>query len=252
MANIPDVTTIAFVTAIPPVVIDPATRQPLLIGGNPVPLLGPQGPLGAGDRVLLTASSLLAQGVGIPAQLGGAGTPLPDSVVLSAAEIAAISARVDAFNAVIRAVAQERGAALIDINALLRRLATTGVPVGGLTYTAAFLTGGIFSYDGVHPERFGYAFVANAFIDAINGQFDADIPPVDLFPFVFGPSVVPGAAAAPAPFVGFVFTAAAERNLRFSLGVPSEPELARLAREPRRPPRGERGGRGGRGGRGAR
>ena len=241
-ANIPDVTSIAFVTAIPPVVVNPATSQPVLVGGNPVPLIGPNGPLGGADRVLLTASALLAQGIGIPAGLGGTGQPLPDSVVLSAAEIATIAARVNAYNTLIRTVAQERNAALVDFNALLRELATTGVRVGGLTYTAAFLTGGIFSYDGVHPERFGYAFVANAFIEAINDHYDDDIPLVDLYPFVFGPSVAGDAELS--SFVGFVFTAEAERNLRFALNVPSDEELKK-AKDPRRkPPRRRRGGRG--------
>ncbi|HJX29422.1 MAG TPA: SGNH/GDSL hydrolase family protein, partial [Thermoanaerobaculia bacterium] len=123
IANIPEVTTIPYVTTIPSVVVNPATSQPVLIGGNPVPLIGPNGLLGAGDRVLLPASSLLAQGIGIPAALGGKGTPLPDSVVLSAAEIATISERVNAFNNVIRTVAQQRNAAFVDANALLREVA---------------------------------------------------------------------------------------------------------------------------------
>jgi lysophospholipase L1-like esterase len=228
IANIPAVTTIPYVTTIPSVVVNPATSQPVLIGGNPVPLIGPNGLLGAGDRVLLPASSLLAQGIGIPTALGGKGTPLPDSAVLSAAEIATISARVDAFNNVIRTVAQQRNAAFIDANGLLREVAQRGVPVGGVTFSAAFLTGGIFSYDGVHPTSFGYAYIANAFIEAINGQFGGEIEPVNLYPFVFGTSSTQAARGVSASGMidlglddlgtpAFIFTAEAQKNLLWAL-----------------------------------
>jgi lysophospholipase L1-like esterase len=230
IANIPDVTTIPYVATIPSVVVNPATNQPVLINGNPVPLIGPNGLLGAGDRVLLPASSLLAQGIGIPAALGGKGTPLPDSAVLSAAEIATISARVNAFNGIIRAVAQQRNAAFVDANALLRDVAQRGVPVGGVTFTSSFLTGGIFSYDGVHPTSFGYAYIANAFIEAINEQFGGEIEPVNLYPFVFGTAATQAARGANAAGMidlglddlgtpAFIFTAEAQKNLLWALGA---------------------------------
>jgi lysophospholipase L1-like esterase len=177
-ANIPDVTSIAFVNAIAPFVTTPAGQQVFLIG--------PSGQLTASDRVLLTAQAELARGLGIPTALGGTGLPLSDSSVLSAAEIATISARVTAFNAIIRTVAQERNAAFVDVNAEFRNVAQRGLPVGGATFSSAYLTGGLFSYDGVHPTAFGYAFIANLFLDAINGQYDGEIPLVNLFPFVFG------------------------------------------------------------------
>ena len=71
-----------------------------------------------------------------------------------------------------------------------------GINVGGVTYTSAFLTGGLFSYDGVHPTAFGYAYIANLFIDAINDKFGGNIEPVDLFPFVFGTNGIGNPTAA--------------------------------------------------------
>jgi len=191
VALVPDVTTIPFVTTIPPVVVNPATHQPVVIGGNLVPLIGPHGLLGPGDHVLLSAQAELAQGIGIPTQLGGRGTPLSDSVVLDAAESATISARVNAYNSSIRAAAATVNAAVVDTNALLSQLGTSGINVGGIEFTSAFLTGGVFSYDGVHPTAFGYAFVANAFIAAINAKFGAHIGPVDYSPFLFGLTALP-------------------------------------------------------------
>jgi lysophospholipase L1-like esterase len=218
VANIPDVTSIPFVTTVPRIVVNPATNQPVLINGQPVPLIGPNGPLQAGDFVLLTATAELAQGRGIPAALGGSGLPLSDSSVLSKAEVATINDYVIAYNQIIAKAASDKGAALVDANALLRDLAANGIAVGGIHYTSAFLTGGVFSYDGVHPTAFGYAFVANHFIDAINRQFGGSIPEVDLYPFVFGP--LPKSAAADQAMTGFVFTPEARRSLLQSFGVP--------------------------------
>ena len=230
VATLPDVTVIPFVTTLPPVLLNPQTGQPVLINGQTIPLIGPAGPLAPGDRVLLPASALLAQGIGVPAALGGTGQPLPDNAVLSAGEVATIQARVAAFNNVIRQAADDFGAAVADINALLNE-ARTGYPVGGnITVTTAFLTGGVFSYDGVHPTPLGNALAANEFIRAINDRFGGGIPPVDLFPFVFGPD---GSAGAAIELSGLgtgtpVFSAAAAEALRLSLRVPPTEELLRI------------------------
>jgi hypothetical protein len=237
LATLPDVTTIPFVNTIPPVVVNPATRQPVLgPNGQPIPLIGPQGPLSANDRVLLTATTLLAQGIGIPAAVGGTNQPLPDSAVLSAAEVATIQARVAALNNVIRnAVGGSPEMALADINALLNQAAATGVQVGGnIVLTTDFLTGGIFSYDGVHPTPLGNALAANEFIRAINERFNADVPPVDLIPFLFGPD---GSAGATIELPGLldgtpIFSAAAAEALRLSLRQPTAEELSRMGERP--------------------
>ena len=249
IATIPDVTTIPFVTTLTRFIPNPATGRPAVINGNFVPLIGPDGPLQPGDFVLLTATAELAVGHGIPVALGGAGVPLSNSVVLNASEAANVRARVNQYNTVIRAVASERGAALVDANALLTELATTGVEVGGITYTSAFLSGGVFSYDGVHPTRFGYAFLANAFIDAIDEKFGNTVEEVNLFPFVFGQSAANSSALSlgdsAVSEVGppFVFTHEAKHSLLQSLGVPEayiDGTPVTPAPKPRRPGHGRR------------
>jgi lysophospholipase L1-like esterase len=182
-ANLPDVTTIPFVTTIPPVVVSPSTGQPVLVNGQPVPLIGPTGgPLPSGSLVTLAASSLLAQGVGIPTSLGGRGTPLPNEVVIDPTERATIQDRVAANNQAIRDICQAANVPVLDVNALLRELSTQGRVVGGVTYTGSFLSGGLFSYDGVHPTDMGYAIVANEWIRFLNANGGA-LPEVDLLPF---------------------------------------------------------------------
>jgi len=224
VATIPDVTSIPFVTTLTRFVPNPATGQPLLINGNPVPLIG----VNPGDFVLLTAQGAMQQGFGIPLQLGGNGQPLPGNVVLTVAEAGTIRNFVNAYNTSIRTAATAAGAPVIDANAALSDIAAHGLNVGGVTFTSAFLTGGLFSFDGVHPSAFGYAYIANLFIDAINDKYDGNIPEVDLSPFMFdvnpvptGGGIVPGAA--------FYFSPLAWDSLRGTLGwtpiaaTPSKP-----------------------------
>jgi lysophospholipase L1-like esterase len=182
-ANLPDVTAIPFVTTVPRFVIDPATGRPLLVGGQPVPLLGPNGPVGEGSYVLLSATPLLAQGIGIPSSAGGRGLPLPDEAVLDANEVALARERVSVNNQAIREICNANAVPVVDFNAFLRELATTGRSVGGIRLSTAYLTGGVFSYDGVHPSDLGYALIANEWIRAINDG-GGGLPEVDLEPFL--------------------------------------------------------------------
>ncbi|HZM50511.1 MAG TPA: SGNH/GDSL hydrolase family protein [Vicinamibacteria bacterium] len=188
-ATLPNVTAIPFVTTIPPYVVN-GTGQPVLIAGNRVPLLGPDGPLPSNSLVTIAASSLLAQGIGIPAVVGGRGTPLPDEVVLNPSEIAIIQDHVNVNNKSIRDICGAANIPVLDVQAILNELSTTGIHVGGITLTSSFLSGGAFSYDGVHPNDIGYAVLANEFIRVINAN-GGTLPLVDLGPVL---GVTSGAA----------------------------------------------------------
>ncbi len=182
-ANLPDVTSIPFVTTVPPVVVNPANSQPVLVNGQSVPLLGPNGPLPSGSYVLLTATVLMAQGHGIPTALGGRGTPLPDQVILDPAEVNSIKDRVAQNNQAIKDICGAAGIPVVDMNALLNKVANQELIVGGVTLTSKFLTGGAFSYDGVHPSDLGYAVVANEWIKTINAN-GGSLPEINLAPFM--------------------------------------------------------------------
>jgi lysophospholipase L1-like esterase len=208
--TIPDVTAIAFTTTIPRVVVNPTTRQPVLVNGNPVPLLGPRTtdtcstapcPLPAGTLVTLGASALLAQGIGIPTALGGTGLPLPDGsftppstlnqgVLLYPDEVALIQQRTTEINALIASVAAAHGATVLDTHALFDDIVAHGYEVGGgIVVTTAFLTGGLFSADGFHPTNIGYAIVAKEIIDHLNATKGTDFEPPDLAHALFEPDV---------------------------------------------------------------
>jgi hypothetical protein len=218
--TIPDVSSIPFSTTIPPIVVNPATRQPVLVGGQPVPLLGsrPNGtctsapcPVPAGTLVTLSASSLLAQGIGIPTALGGSGLPLPDGsfdpatltltsgVLLYPDEVALIRQRTIDLNAKIMSISGSNGAILIDIYAIFNKIKANGYQVGGITLTTDFLTGGIFSADGAHPGQIGYAIIADEFIKALNAAKGSNYEEPNLSEALFAPNVpTPSSTIAPA------------------------------------------------------
>ncbi len=171
--NVPDVTSLPYVNTVKPYVVNPAD-------GSHIPLIGSAGLLAAGDYVLLTAIDSLEVGTGIPAPAGGNGRPLLDSQVLTAGEAASLQAAVDGYNAAIAAASAAQGAALVDVHALFARIATSGYDFRGVHYTGAFVTGGLFSLDGVHPTDLAQGLLANAMIEAVNAKFGAAVPLVDL------------------------------------------------------------------------
>jgi lysophospholipase L1-like esterase len=178
LINLPDPTRIPFTTSISPLVEIP--------GIGPVPLTADTGPLSASDLVTFAAGALIAQGYGLPG-----GPPLPDDLnlltgepgyVLRAAEVEAISDRIDALNAVIDQVGDALGLPVLDINARFDDIASRrNLPeFGGIELTADFLIGGIFSYDGIHTQNIGSAFITHELIDFINITYGDSIPQVDM------------------------------------------------------------------------
>jgi lysophospholipase L1-like esterase len=187
-ATIPDVTALPFVTTVKPYSYTSTGQKFYFLGEN--------GPLTDADYLTLSASALLQQGYGIP----GTGKLLPEGsigatglvpgVILRAAEIAAIRARTVELNGVIKALAASNGNKVADMNAFYAEIGAHGLVYGGIKLTTSFLTGGLFSYDGVHPQRIGYAVIANEFIAVINEAFGASLHPVNIKPLLIGASAV--------------------------------------------------------------
>lgn len=133
-----------------------------------------------GELITLTISQndLKCNGLGSVDLSTGMPNPITGQFVLEADEVAKITSAVDDFNAVIKAEADAHGLAFVDANARLQELATTGIAIDGINFTSAFVTGGAFSLDGVHPSTRGYAIIANDFIAAINAKYGANVPSV--------------------------------------------------------------------------
>jgi lysophospholipase L1-like esterase len=107
--------------------------------------------------------------------------PWPDALILDADEQATAATAVAAFNTTIAAVAASKNAALVDINTFFAGIKANGlVTTGAMKFTADYISGGLFSLDGVHPSDRGHGVVANEFIKAMNNKWNMSIPLVDL------------------------------------------------------------------------
>ncbi|MBC6610319.1 SGNH/GDSL hydrolase family protein [Hymenobacter sp. BT507] len=148
----------------------------------------------ASDLILLPARSVIntpsatspfPNGIGLEipgapaataALLAAAANPLANALVLDAAEVTAVNNRTTALNNIIKASADRKGLAYFDANAFLTRVAAGGVVVNGVPNNAGFISGNLFSLDGVHLTPRGYAIVANEMIKAINAKYNASVP----------------------------------------------------------------------------
>lgn len=127
---------------------------------------------------------LVSQGVpleqaGLQA-ISGVSRPLQDQFVLTTQEQLLITTAQAQFNATIQGLADANGLAFVDARSALQNVANGGVAFSGGILSSEFVTGGAFSLDGVHPSPRGYAFTANAIINAINSTYGSTIPGVDI------------------------------------------------------------------------
>jgi hypothetical protein len=232
------VTAIPFVNTIPPVMVNPATSQPIL-GPNGQPIFlyadlggGTLGQLPAGSLVTLGATSFLQTGYGIPPTIAGnfptlpnAGKPLPDAVVLTPTELTTIKQRHADVNAAIASIAAARNIPVVDIAGTFAEY-RLGRNFGGIVLSPAFITGGLFSFDGVHPTDIGYSIIANAFIREINESWDRRIPTASLTWFFSNnaPPEVSGIDRPLEPFSVILDEKAAESIVNlFGISKPEEP-----------------------------
>lgn len=115
--------------------------------------------------------------------------PWPNFLILDQDEVVVAVTALTQFNGAIKAIAGDASrsarVAVVDVNAEFGTIATAtalgkSVSFQGIAITTKFFTGGLFSYDGVHPSDLGHGILANYFIGAINSKFGATIPEVDL------------------------------------------------------------------------
>ena len=110
-------------------------------------------------------------------------------VLLYPDEVAGIEEFVADYNAIIAAQIAGVGGAVVDINAIFDEISAHGFHLGGINLSTSFLSGGIFSADGVHPSSIGYTIIANAFIQTMNFELGLEIPTPDFSHVLFTPNV---------------------------------------------------------------
>lgn len=123
---------------------------------------------------------LAAYGIDTLAAFGvTAGNPIPSLFVLDDVEQGQVRTATNNFNAAIKTKAAAKGLAVFDANAFFSTVASNGLVVNGVNNTAGFVSGNLFSLDGVHPTPRGYAVVANEMIKVINSTYGAKVPTVN-------------------------------------------------------------------------
>jgi|ERR1041385_7720879 lysophospholipase L1-like esterase len=173
-----------------PAVVFDQNFQPVIVGGNQIPLFylpaGSQTPAAVppGSIFLLSALSRYQQGFGLPPNLKAVppfsllphtGEPLTDAEIITPAEQKVFSDTITAYNATITSEATARNIPLADIKGLFDRLLQPQL-FGGVGLTNTWISGGLFSNDGVHLTDIGYTLFANEYIKAINSGYDTHIP----------------------------------------------------------------------------
>ena len=138
---------------------------------------------GSRDYILLTARGIIGTTTALapaPFNTVGVSYPMQDNAVLTADETAQVKTATDAYNAAIQSLASAKGLAFVDANATLNQVANGGITANNFTVTSAFVTGGAFSLDGVHPSPRGYALIANKFLEAINATYGSNFKGVNI------------------------------------------------------------------------
>jgi hypothetical protein len=172
VANIPDVTSIPYMTPATTVINYVASET-----GQSTSDIGTALGLGGGDLVnpqgLDDVQSELSS-----YQQGSPLKPLGDADVLTAAERVAVQSLISSYNQIIQQDVSAAGGTLVDLHSYFATLAS-GLTIDGQNATTAFL-GGLFGLDGIHPTNTGYALLANQFIAAANAAITLSIAPVDV------------------------------------------------------------------------
>ncbi len=182
IANIVDITDLPYFTSMPSYIV---------AGGNKTYLYGE---CKNGIRELTDDDIVLFWALPDYLSLKASGnvsveTALNDTLILDVDEKTEIKAIIDEYNVIIQNIANSNNQLyLVDMYSIFKNIAENGYTVGGINYTVELiyfnsngdmnlnLVNTLFSYDALHPNKFGYASFANSFIEVINSSLNADIP----------------------------------------------------------------------------
>ena len=200
-ATVPDVTTLPYFSAVGSFIgVNPSTGAPIyVLGPTGCPAGVPACPVPKDTLVPLPLGALMKAGYGIPCAvaptLPKCNTPLPDNGtvingtavpgLLYPSEVSLLRTRGAEYNAQIKALAEGAGYKVFDTAKLLTDIAIHGREFAGITLTSNYLSGGVFSYDGVHPSATGYAIVADALVQFVNANYGTSLPRVDMAAYLF-------------------------------------------------------------------
>ena len=134
------------------------------------------------------------------------------------------------YNTAITTAASARNIPVADIKGLFDRFAT-GITVGPFRLTSDYITGGIFSLDGVHLSDIGYTLFANEYIKAINSGYSTHVPLASVATFMQNndPATKMASGAAAYPGMMWIMSDEASKSLMNMFQVTSTPTARRRA-----------------------
>ncbi|PQJ21997.1 G-D-S-L family lipolytic protein [Tenacibaculum sp. SG-28] len=149
------------------------------------------------DLLVLTSSSFIGTTVGgNPALVNGVSVPLADNWVLTADEVQEVREATDAYNTTIKAVADEKGLAFVDLNVVLEQAANSALVFDDYIMSTDLVFGGLVSLDGIHLTSRGYALMANKLLEAIDLKYGSNfatatdgLAKADDYPTNYSPSL---------------------------------------------------------------
>ena len=101
--------------------------------------------------------------------------PIRDEFILDAGELNTLRNKIEAYNTIIRNVAQQYQLAVVNTEQFISKL-KDGFVYNGISMSAKFVSGGAYSLDGIYLNPRGNALFANEFIKAINQKYHSLIP----------------------------------------------------------------------------
>ncbi|MBK0382830.1 G-D-S-L family lipolytic protein [Pedobacter sp. SD-b] len=190
VATIPDVTAIPYFNTVTVSAINaglkanPQTANYSLVINALNPATGLHSPRLAtsADLIILTfnTASIGVNGYGLSPL-----NPIKDEQVLDKDEVAIAKDYVNSYNTSIKTIAAAKGLAVFDAYAFLNQFKGAGISVDGVAASSSYISGNVFSLDGVHLTPFGYAIAANGFINSINSTYGSTIPTVNTADYRF-------------------------------------------------------------------
>lgn len=148
-------------------------------GSNAFMIFDPSSPIGIrqlveGERILLSTPLDSVKCFSL-----GSIVPFPGKYTLTLQEINDIQTAIASYNIKLRAIAQAKGLAYVDVDAFFNTL-STGIVYNGVSVNAQFVKGGGFSLDGLNLNPIGNALLANECIKAINSTYKSGILQVEV------------------------------------------------------------------------
>lgn len=112
----------------------------------------------------------------------GTAAPIPDEYTLRGPQAEIARQATEEFNSILNSVADEQNLPVLDVPDLLERT-EAGILFDGAVLTSEFVSGGLYSLDGIHLADRGNAQLANEIIEIINREFGASVSPVNVGDF---------------------------------------------------------------------